>query len=256
VHDGRVDLRGYHGASPEAVCVCQMLLTGSAGVLAEVAIGVRAVIVMVSNQTGVEVGYMAGQYPGSIGHLYSPTAQKGPYYFLPYALDNGAWPAFKNKRDWSVEEWRELIKWAQWSGQPPLWSLVPDVVGDRTGTMERWLEYVGEVRAAGFRPAFAIQDGMTFADVPDSECVLFLGGSTDPTDENPDKGGWKEAAIDPWCRAFPGRVHVGRVNTWDRLVMCWRAGAISIDGTGWYHHRQRADLRKFLKETNGGKRAA
>jgi hypothetical protein len=82
---------------------------------------------------------------------------------------------------------------------------------------------------------------MTFDDVPDEECVVFLGGSTE----------WKLAAINPWCARFPGRVHVGRVNTWERLVRCWRAGAIAVDGTGWFHRKQLADLTKFLGETGG-----
>jgi hypothetical protein len=80
---------------------------------------------------------------------------------------------------------------------------------------------------------------MTFEDVPDGECVVFLGGSTE----------WKLDAIAPWCAAFPGRVHVGRVNTWERLVLCWRSGAIAVDGTGWFHKKQFADLTKFLRET-------
>jgi hypothetical protein len=162
----------------------------------------------------------------------------------PYALDNGAWPAFKNGAEWDRDGWRELVRWATWSGQPPQWALVPDVVGNREQTIARWAEYGGEIRAAGMRPAFAVQDGMTFDDVPAGDCVLFLGGSTE----------WKVGAIDPWCRRFPGRVHVARVNTWDRLVRCWRAGAISVDGTGWFHKgnggaSQFNDLRKFLRET-------
>lgn len=62
-------------------------------------------------------------------------------------------------------------------------------------------------------------------------------------------------AIAPWCARFPGRVHVARVNTWDRLIACWRAGAISVDGTGWFHKARKGqnqgnDLRKFLRETD------
>jgi hypothetical protein len=128
------------------------------------------------------------------------------------------------------------------SGVMPLWALVPDVVSNRAATLERWLRYAPIVRAAGLRPAFAAQDGMTFDDVPDGECVIFLGGSTE----------WKVGAIGPWCDRFPGRVHVARVNTWRRLVACWRAGAISVDGTGWFRKDsgQDRDLRKFLRETS------
>jgi hypothetical protein len=202
-------------------------------------------MVMVSNQTGVEVGLLAGKHPGLVGHLFSPTAQRGPWREIPYALDNGAWPAHLSGEEWNVDEWRHLLRWAALCGVPPLWAVVPDVVGNRAETLARWPQYVEEVRALGFRPAFAVQDGMAFEDVPDHECMLFIGGSD----------AFKDAAIDPWCTRFPGRVHVARVNGWDRLTRCWKAGAVSVDGTGWFNkgrggYSQHADLRKFLRETD------
>lgn len=201
--------------------------------------------VMVSNQTNVEFGYLAGKYPGMIGHLYSPGAGRGPFRFMPFGADNGAWPAFLHNTEWSAEEWRAHLRWICLSGLAPIWALVPDVVGDRERTIERWHQYVSEIRAFGWRPAFALQDGMTFDDVPDSGCMLFLGGSTE----------WKLAAIEPWCKRFPGRVHVGRVNTWERLMLCHDAGAVSVDGTGWWHVRQRNQLIKYC-ETFGGEAAS
>ncbi len=203
-------------------------------------------MIMVSNATGVEVGLLAGKYPGRIGHLFSPGGQRGPWLEIPHALDNGAWPAFKNGQPWSEAEWRALLAWAAMAGWSPLWALVADVVGDRDGTLRAWERYESTVRGFGFRRAFAVQNGMTFADVPDSECMLFLGGDD----------AWKDASISPWCARFPGRVHVGRVNYWDRLVACWRAGAVSVDGTGWFRKgrsigsSQANDLRKFLRETS------
>jgi hypothetical protein len=189
-------------------------------------------IVMAANSSGVEFGYLAGKYQGALGHLYSPGSQRGPYDFLPYALDNGAYVAWSHGRPWSEFAWMRLLKWAKAAGQAPLWSLVPDVVANREKTIAMWSQYEPVVRAFGFRPAFAVQNGMTFEDAPDGDCILFLGGTTD----------WKEAAIEPWCRRFPGRVHVGRVNTWPRLIKCYEAGAISVDGTGW-----------FIKKTKGRK---
>jgi hypothetical protein len=124
------------------------------------------------------------------------------------------------------------MKWAAASKQVPLWCLVPDVVANREKTLESWVKYAPVVRGFGFRPAFAVQNGMTFDDVPDAECMLFLGGTTD----------WKEQAIEPWCDRFSGRVHVGRVNAWPRLMKCYEAGAVSVDGTGW-----------FIKKTKGRK---
>ncbi len=201
-------------------------------------------IVMISNATGFDAGLLAGTYPRKVGHLFSPGGQRGPWDEVPYALDNGAWPAFLNGAAWDEAEWLALLRWAAIAGPRPLWALVADVVGDRERTIERWHQHVGTVRGFGYRPAFAVQDRMTFADVPDDECMLFLGGSSD----------WKDAAIAPWCDRFPGRVHVGRVNGMPRLLAAYRAGAASIDGTGWFHKgrggfSQYNDLRKVLRET-------
>jgi len=200
-------------------------------------------MVMVANQTGLEVGHLAGRYPGAIGHLYSPGAARGPWPYLPYALDNAAFISAKRSVPWDEGAWKRLLLWAAMSGQRPLWAVVPDVVANREATIERWHQYVGDVRRYGFRPAFAVQDGMSFEDVPSEDCVLFIGGSTE----------WKVEAIGPWCARFPGRVHVARVNTAGRLVDCWRGGAVSVDGSGWFHKsprsNQRADLVKFIRET-------
>lgn len=202
-------------------------------------------IVMVSNQTGIEVGILAERYTGRVGHMYSPGGERGPWRELPHALDNDAWPAAKNKRPRKVDAHRRMLNWSLLSGIPPLWALVPDVVADRDATLHDWDVYAPAMAGMGFRLAFAAQDGMTFDDVPNSECVVFLGGST----------AWKDKAIKPWCERFPGRVHVGRVNGMPRLLAAWHAGAISVDGTGWFHKgrgygSQAADLRQFLRETS------
>lgn len=204
-------------------------------------------MVMVANQTGLEVGYLAGRYPGALGHLYSPGAQRGPYPFLPYALDNGAYPLAQRNLDFDFVAWRALLAWAAGQKQRPLWAAVPDVVYHRERTLEWFREHVGTVRAHGLRPALVLQDGMTFEDVPANDCILFIGGST----------AWKEAAIGPWCARFPGRVHVGRVNWVDRLQACYEAGAVSVDGTGWYRKDsganggQRGQLVRFIESTHG-----
>lgn len=204
-------------------------------------------MVMVANDGGMEIGLLAGRYPGSLGHLYSPGAQRGPWEEMPYALDNGAFSAWEKKIPWDEAAWKRLLLWAAMSGQRPLWAVVPDVVADRAATLERWRQYEGEVRRFGFRPAFAVQDGMTFDDVPSDDCMLFIGGGDE----------FKDSAIVPWCARFPGRVHVARVNRWKRLAACYHAGAVSVDGTGWFHKTngpgggQRGELVKFIRETKG-----
>lgn len=201
-------------------------------------------MVMPANSTGAWVGYLAGKYEGQLGHLYSPGAQRGPFPFLPYALDNGAFGAFTSKKPWDESAW------AKDCGQRPMWALVPDVVGDRIGTLAMWDRYHGAVIDAGFRPAFAVQDGMTSADVPRLAEVVFVGGSTD----TPWEGGnnWKWDTSGRWCQDFP-HVHIGRVNTLRWLRVAAEHGAESVDGTGWFRGDvdQREGLRQFLAEQSG-----
>lgn len=191
---------------------------------------------MVTNATGIWAGHLATLHPGRVGHLYSPGGQIGPFPFMPYALDNGAFSGFNEA------EWSRLLMWSAMSGQRPLWCAVPDVVQDREGTLENWPRYAPMAKRYGFKLAFVAQDRMTFDDVPDEADMVFIGGGDE----------WKDAAIGPWCRAFPGRVHVGRVNGWPRLLACHNAGAVSVDGTGWLKtDRQRGILTKYLAETSG-----
>jgi hypothetical protein len=198
-------------------------------------------IVMPSNATGIAIGYLSGKYPGKLGHLYSPGAQRGPWPFMPYALDNGAWGAFARGVSFRTAPWRELLAWARNSGQAPRWVLVPDAVGNCGATLNLWKACHAEAATVGAPLAFAAQDGMTPADVPGGASVVFLGGSTE----------WKWSHLFEWCAAFP-RVHVGRVNGLRQLRLCARAGAESCDGTGFSRTlRQWNELARFLAEQAG-----
>lgn len=198
-------------------------------------------MVMVTNNNNITVGWLAGQFPGKIGHLYSPGGQRGPYHFIPYALDNGAYSAWAHKTPWDEAAWFKLLEWAKLSARDPVWCVVPDVVGDRTATLAQYQRYSGEIERRGWLPAFAVQDGMTKTDVP-SGAVVFVGGTT----------AWKWRTAEMWCGEFP-RVHVGRVNTYRRLVQCHEWGAESVDGTGWMRgdQKQLRGLVVFLEEIDG-----
>lgn len=204
---------------------------------------------MPANNTGIRIGWLAGTFPGMLGHLYSPgkayraDSKTAALEFMPYALDNGAWPAFTRGLPWRPEPWRDLLSWARNCGQTPLWCLVPDVVGDRAGTLASWDRWAPVAAEYGWPLAFAAQDGMSFDDVPTAAAVVFLGGSTE----------WKQEAIGPWCRRFP-RVHVGRINTYRWLRVCEAAGAESCDGTGWVRgdNEQIRGLQQWLREVKGG----
>jgi len=181
--------------------------------------------VMPANATGWFWHCLARE-TGKIGHLFSPDAQRGPWPWMPYALDNGAFSAWGiatnvwDESKWDVNAWRRLIFWAQAQQRQPLWAIVPDWVGDGLKTIERWYQFKAEVP---FPKALAVQNGMTAADaqalMPDVICV---GGTTE----------WKWATVEMWAKAFP-RVHVLRVNCPSKLDYLEALGIESCDGTGW-----------------------
>lgn len=203
-------------------------------------------LVMIANQTSLVTGYLAGRY-GSIGHLYSPGGQRGPWSFMPYALDNGAYPAYSKGTSWEFSPWKQLLKWAKNSAYKPLWVLVPDVVGDSKATLKSWDKYSPIARRYGWPLAFAVQDGMKARDVPSDADVVFVGGTTI----------WKWKTVPKWCDRFE-RVHVGRVNSYHRLKECYELGVESCDGTGWMRgdKRQFRELETFLAESHFVHKAA
>lgn len=201
-------------------------------------------MVMPSNNCKNVVHYWAGRFPGLLGHLYSPEGFRGPFPWLPYALDNGRFGAWAHGTPWSEGGFWELCERAAASGQPPLWVAVPDVVADRNATLQEWAAWAPQLKRFGWPLAFVVQDGMTSADVPKDADVVFVGGTTK----------WKRQTTRLWCRDFL-RVHVGRINTERWLWYCLAQGAESCDGTGWLRgdKDQLAGLERFLFRHAAGK---
>lgn len=168
-----------------------------------------------------------------IGHLFSPDDQRGPWPWMPYALDNGAfacWNPEANTFDlekWAKREsaWRRLIMWAQCAPIKARWAIVPDVPGNADATIERWGVFSADVTAAGIPLALAVQDGMTTEIVrklSPTPQVIAVGGSTE----------WKWATVEQWAKDFP-RVHLLRCNAPLKLDWLEELGIESTDGTGW-----------------------
>ena len=84
-------------------------------------------IVMPSNNCKWQVHYWQGVY-GGLGHLYSIGGFRGPYPHLPYALDNGRFPAWSSGKEWSEADYLKLLDKASGAARAPMWALVPDVV--------------------------------------------------------------------------------------------------------------------------------
>lgn len=205
-------------------------------------------IVMPANATGWFFHCLARE-TGRIGHLLSPGAQRGPWPWMPYALDNGAfscWEPTTNTFDavrWEQTEtaWRHLLMWAQCAPIKARWAIVPDVPGDGKATLARWPIYAPDVVAAGIPLALAVQDGMEVGDVADLTPppeVICVGGSTE----------WKWATVNNWANCFR-RVHLLRCNAPDKLPWLEGIGIESTDGTGWNRgdRKQTAGLERWAR---------
>jgi len=183
--------------------------------------------IMVSHQTGKNFDPLADRYVayGLIGHLYSPGGWRTPQWRYPYALDNGAFGSWLHGKPFDDDRFLRFCEKAAAQKQPPMWLVVPDVVADRDATLRSWDLWAPILRRDfGWPLAFALQDGMTDADVPGDHSLLFLGGTMP----------WKLATLRHWCQTW-GRVHVARVNRVSLLYRCHELGAESVDGTGWWH---------------------
>jgi hypothetical protein len=205
--------------------------------------------VMPANSTGWFFHCLARE-TGKLGHLYSPGANRGPWPWFPYALDNGAfgcWDMQDNEfsdEKWSAmfPKWQALVYWAASAAQRPLWAIVPDVPGDKARTLDRYSMNVQTVIDAEIPPAIAVQDGMTPDDVRSLALrpqVVCIGGTTE----------WKWSTVEMWCKEFK-RVHVLRCNSPEKLQYLEQLGAESCDGTGWNRgdKKQTAGLERWARK--------
>lgn len=206
-------------------------------------------LVMPANATGW-FWHCLSRETGRIGHLYSPGAQRGPWPWFPFALDNGAYPCWDQTTNvfdyqkWAevYPKWQSLIYWAASATQRARWAIVPDQPGNGAATLTKWDAFVQQVIDAEIPPALAVQDGMTVADVKNLRLkpqVICVGGSTE----------WKWDTVEMWVDAFP-RVHVLRCNSPTKLDWLEEIGVESCDGTGWNrgNKTQTAGLERWARQ--------
>lgn len=110
-------------------------------------------------------------------------------------------------------------------------AVAPDVPFDAAGTLRKSLPHLARIRELGVPAAFAAQDGCDTLGVPwDDFDVLFLAGSAGPGTPN-----WKIGPVaERLSREANERgkwVHMGRVNSLERLRIAEWFGCKSADGT-------------------------
>lgn len=195
-------------------------------------------LIMPANSTGW--WHALARETGNIGHLYSPGAERGPFPWMPYALDNGCFSMWDQRTNWFKEdlwlshglpEWLRLLTWAQTNNQSPIWAIVADRPGSWAETCDKWERYATLPELKGIRLAVAVQDGATALSVRSLRpvpSVVCVGGST----TKDGKGGWKWETAEMWGREFRG-AHLLRCNRPCMLPLLEEWGYASCDGTGW-----------------------
>jgi len=141
-----------------------------------------------------------------------------------WAADNDAYSA------WDPDRYRNMLDAIH--GVPGcLFVTAPDVVGDAQATSELFEEWYDELVACWQPIALVAQDGLRAIDVPWARIdALFIGGTSEF------KMGVAAHKLAQKAKRYGKWLHMGRVNTHQRIRYAKAIGCDSIDGTSmsWY----------------------
>jgi hypothetical protein len=163
-----------------------------------------------------DIGIMLGYREGSLSH------GKRHLEKVLWAADNGCY----TNPDLNVEEYLAWLKNLNEFRETCLFAVAPDIVANAKATWERSKDVLPQIRALGIPAAFVAQDGIEDEPIHWGafDC-LFIGGSTE----------WKLSGDAFWlCREAAKRgkwAHMGRVNSFRRMLQARFAGCSSTDGT-------------------------
>lgn len=144
---------------------------------------------------------------------------------LPWACDNSA---FSNPDD--DKFWRLCMQsWDLLEYHPPMWVAVPDAVGNHSETLRLfgwWCDWwMAELGCIPWQLAFVLQDGCLVGDIPWNEiAAVFVGGSTEFKLR-------QSADLIAEAKGRGKQVHIGRVNSLQRLKFAFDVGADTVDGS-------------------------
>jgi hypothetical protein len=159
---------------------------------------------------------------GTLGQIATPAAGNRVPGGVEWVADNavfaGNYPGDAAYLAWLAER-ADRAAWCRFV-------VAPDVVADAAATLALSLPMLPRIRALGFPAALVAQDGLEDLDVPwDAFDCLFIGGSTE----------WKLGTAARRLTAEAKRrgkwVHMGRVNSRQRLLYAAQIGCDSVDGT-------------------------
>jgi hypothetical protein len=171
----------------------------------------------------------AAMSAGLIGCMTTPAQGNRIPDGALYACDNGKFGCDGNGRNWpGLDRWRAwLVRTVdRYGADRCLWALAPDIPFNAEATLAESLPELNFIRSLGVPAAFAAQNGCENGLIPWADIdVLFLAGDT----------AWKTGPIaEALCREAAERgipVHMGRVNSRERLRIAEWYGCATADGT-------------------------
>lgn len=156
-----------------------------------------------------------------------------------FAADNGCFAQAHRYSDGGFLAWLDTLE-----KEYCLFASAPDVVGDAEATRERAYPMLQKIREKGFKAAYIVQDGETPEMIRWDELdAIFIGGSTE----------WKLSQIAADITAEAKKrgkwVHMGRVNSYKRLLYAKAIGCDSVDGTylAFAPDQNTKNLKKWMK---------
>ncbi|MEK8217165.1 hypothetical protein [Paenibacillus sp. FSL L8-0463] len=179
-------------------------------------------LLLVSGATSTVRKYAS--YP-NLGCLLTPRSRNSfkSMAGLPWAADNDCFGGFDSSAELRFRTMLNKI-----SGASPLFVTAPDVVADAGRTLEMFNVWEPIIHSFSLPVALVLQDGQEHLCMPWGHCdAVFIGGST--AYKLSDKVRWmvREAK---WRGKW---VHMGRVNSLERLRYARDIGCDSVDGTGY-----------------------
>jgi hypothetical protein len=164
-----------------------------------------------------------GTYAAYAGLLRTPHSghrvEKAIALGMPWAMDNGCFKRYEPKAIISMMRRFQGLQGCKFM-------VVPDVVGNHEETLILFRAWLGTIQRYGYPVAFVVQNGATVESIPwGSIQAIFIGGDTAFKYSEVVRAIVKEAKRRGiW-------VHMGRVNTLERIRYALSIGCDSIDGT-------------------------
>lgn len=157
---------------------------------------------------------------GNIGQLITPQAPYKVFDEVLYAVDNAAYS------NWDEVKFLRLLETLQ--DKTPLFVAAPDVVGDAKQTHKNFRKWEPVIRNFKHPVALVLQDGQESIGVDWKSCdAIFIGGSTEFK-----LGEWVKYAVKT-AKSKGKWVHMGRVNSLNRIKYAYDIGCDSFDGSGY-----------------------